>query len=253
VSPAKPVKLLIVDDDPDVAYSFSRVFREPAFDITEAKSGEQAMTILKSLSPDVVLMDVRMPGADGLSTLGRMVTHGMTFPVIIMTAYGSPRIANEAKAAGAFGCVMKPFDVTKIRELVMSAVEASRTGTFQAGPAAGTPDGISRVGGVAPKDAAKSWSRDVADSRPEPVAPDSPGLAAPIAGDEVFDLLFNEISRRQPLDPALDAFDVVEKHLIKRALEYCRNNQSKTARFLGITRNTLRKRIRKYGFDRDEE
>jgi DNA-binding NtrC family response regulator len=253
VTPVKPVKLLIVDDDPDVAYSFSRVFREPAFDITEAKSGEQAMTILKSLSPDVVLMDVRMPGADGLSTLGRMVTHGMTFPVIIMTAYGSPRIANEAKAAGAFGCVMKPFDVTKIRELVMSAVEAGRTGSFQGGSLGGAIDGNVRSGSVVPKLGAKGWSGDIVELRAESPGADSGGLAAPIAGDDVFDLLFNEISRRQPLDPALDAFDVVEKHLIKRALEYCRNNQSKTARFLGITRNTLRKRIRKYGFDRDEE
>jgi DNA-binding NtrC family response regulator len=253
VTPVKPVKLLIVDDDPDVAYSFSRVFREPAFDITEAKSGEQALSILKNLSPDVVLMDVRMPGADGLSTLGRMLANGMSFPVIIMTAYGSPRIANEAKAAGAFGCVMKPFDVTKIRELVMSAVEAGRSGSFQAGNLGAASERIAGGPGTETPQSHKSWSADKAELRPEPVTPDSAGLAAPIAGDDIFDLLFNEISRRQPLDPSLDAFDVVEKHLIKRALEYCKSNQSKTARFLGITRNTLRKRIRKYGFDRDEE
>jgi DNA-binding NtrC family response regulator len=67
-----------------------------------------------------------------------------------------------------------------------------------------------------------------------------------LADESVFDMLFEEIARRQPLPPRTDAFDIVERKLIVRALDDCGGNQSRAARFLGITRNTLRKRIQKY-------
>jgi transcriptional regulator with GAF, ATPase, and Fis domain len=75
-----------------------------------------------------------------------------------------------------------------------------------------------------------------------------------LANDAVFDALFSEIARHQPLPEGYDAFDVVERKLIIRALEYNKGNQSRASRFLGITRNTLRKRIQKYGLktERDE-
>jgi len=76
----------------------------------------------------------------------------------------------------------------------------------------------------------------------------SVSLGGRVAPDEAFDKVFDELQRRQPLEEGLDAFDVIERHLIRRALSAFKGNQSQAARFLGITRNTLRKRIRKYGF-----
>jgi DNA-binding NtrC family response regulator len=73
------------------------------------------------------------------------------------------------------------------------------------------------------------------------------GVTQPLCDESVFDAVYEEIARRQPLPPGMDAFDVVERRLVVRALEHCRGNQSQAARFLGITRNTLRKRIQKYG------
>jgi DNA-binding NtrC family response regulator len=68
-----------------------------------------------------------------------------------------------------------------------------------------------------------------------------------LTDDSLFDALFQEIARRQPLPPGFDSFDIIERKLVIRALEQCEGNQSRVAKFLGITRNTLRKRIAKYG------
>ncbi|MBX7246235.1 MAG: sigma 54-interacting transcriptional regulator, partial [Candidatus Sumerlaeaceae bacterium] len=79
---------------------------------------------------------------------------------------------------------------------------------------------------------------------------DTPKAQLPIEirmDDTVFDTLFEEIARRQPLPRGADAFDIIEHKLVLRALEFCKGNQSKAANFLGITRNTLRKRVKKYG------
>jgi DNA-binding NtrC family response regulator len=64
----------------------------------------------------------------------------------------------------------------------------------------------------------------------------------------ILDRLFDEIRHIQPLPPGLDLFDIVERHLIIRSLQLHHGNQSRAARQLGITRNTLRKRVAKYGF-----
>jgi DNA-binding NtrC family response regulator len=227
-------KLLVVDDDPDVAYSFTRVFRPPDYEVIEARSGEQALHMVGSAKPDVVLMDVRMPGGSGLSALMKIRRSGYKVPVVLMTAYGSMRIASEAVQAGAFDCIMKPFDVSRIRQVVSAALEQSRAQKRQA-----TTNDRHAEAQASPTSQAPAAAADL--------------TSGPIAGDAVFDLLFEEIARRQPIEEGLDAFDVIERHLIKRALESCRGNQSRTAKFLGITRNTLRKRIQKYGFSAGRE
>lgn len=240
MSLSKRTKLLVVDDDPDVAYSFTRVFRAPEYEVVEARSGEQALNLLQSFRPDVVLMDVRMPGAGGLATLTRIRTNGYNMPVVLMTAYGSIRLASEAVQAGAFDCIMKPFDVSRIRQVVSAAVEQSRQANAR------------KMGANVPSSKFAETSVPPAGAKPGDSA-----AATELAGDAIFDLLYDEIARRQPISPEIDAFDLIERHLIERALGGCSGNQSRAAKFLGITRNTLRKRIQKYGFgqsrDSDED
>lgn len=466
-------RILVVDDEEDAVYSFRRVFEKSDYEILEAHSGEEALAICREEHPDVVLMDVRMPGAGGLETLKELHRLDPRVPVILMTAYASTQGTIEAMKAGAFDHVLKPFDVEKIRAVVRSAVKVSRDMrhpvAFGGSAAAATPQDdqvIGRsdamqevykaVGRVAVSDLPVLLSGEpgtgkeliarviyqnsgrasqpflsvhcdkitpelldaelfgqrrgailgasgdrlgklemcsggtvflegievlplavqakllrfletgeierVGDPRPTRVdvrliaathtnlelrvsagtfradlwnrlrvaevtlpplrertgdlpllvdhflarhAPalglndvrlDRAAMAAlaahpfpgnvreleqilrtallrakgsvitvqdlelavsaveergdgvsPLADDTVFDMLFDEIARRQPLPPGFDAFDVVERKLIIRALEACSGNQSKASRFLGITRNTLRKRIQKYG------
>jgi len=119
-------KLMVVDDDADVRYSFKRLFERADYAIIEASSGEDAVRLAQSEKPDVILMDIRMPGADGIATLREIRRFDPRTPVILMTAYASTQSTIEAMKAGAFDHVMKPFDIEKIRSIVSQAVKASQ-------------------------------------------------------------------------------------------------------------------------------
>ena len=119
-------KLLLIDDEADVQYSFRRIFDSPEIEIETASSGEEGLRIIPRFKPDLVMMDVRMTGMTGLETLRRLRQTDAKLPVIIMTAYGTTQTAIEAMKLGAYDYVLKPFDVPKLKSLVGSALEASR-------------------------------------------------------------------------------------------------------------------------------
>lgn len=118
-------RLLVIDDEVDVVYSFRRIFEAQGFEISEANSGEEGIETLADSSPDVVIMDVRMGGMNGLETLRRIREKDKRLPVIMMTAYGTTQTAIEAMKLGAFDYVLKPFDLPKLQRLVESAYQAS--------------------------------------------------------------------------------------------------------------------------------
>jgi len=119
-------KLLLVDDEADVQYSFRRIFDQPEIELTTANSGEEALKIIPRLKPDLVLMDVRMGGMNGLETLRRLRQSDAKLPVIMMTAYGTTQTAIEAMKLGAYDYLLKPFDVPKLKEIVTNALKAAR-------------------------------------------------------------------------------------------------------------------------------
>ncbi|MDW8310967.1 MAG: response regulator, partial [Verrucomicrobiales bacterium] len=119
-------RLLVIDDEPDVQYSFRRLFESPELEVATASSGEEALRLIPALRPDLVLMDIRMGGLNGLETLRRVRELDARLPVILMTAYGTTQTAIEAMKLGAFDYVLKPFDVPKLKELVARALQAAR-------------------------------------------------------------------------------------------------------------------------------
>ena len=118
-------KLLLVDDEADVQYSFRRIFDSSEIELTTASSGESALEMLPQVRPDLVLMDVRMGGMNGLETLRRIRQSDSKLPVIIMTAYGTTQTAIEAMKLGAYDYLLKPFDVPKLKEIVFTALKAA--------------------------------------------------------------------------------------------------------------------------------
>src|SRR4051812_9165253 len=118
-------KLLLVDDEADVQYSFRRIFHSPEIQLETAGSGEDALKIIPRFKPDLVMMDVRMGGMTGLETLRRIRQLDTKLSVIMMTAYGTTQTAIEAMKLGAYDYVLKPFDVPKLQELVFSALKAA--------------------------------------------------------------------------------------------------------------------------------
>jgi two-component system nitrogen regulation response regulator GlnG len=119
-------KLLLIDDEADVQYSFQRIFDSPDIELTTASSGEEGLRIIPKLKPDLVLMDVRMGGITGLETLRRLRHLDSKLLVILMTAYGTTQTAIEAMKLGAYDYLLKPFDVPKLKEIVLNALKAAR-------------------------------------------------------------------------------------------------------------------------------
>src|SRR5258708_6266574 len=119
-------KLLLIDDEVDVQYSFLRIFDSPEIELTTASSGEEAVRLLPKVKPDLVIMDVRMGGMNGLETLRRIRQMDPKLLVILMTAYGTTQTAIEAMKLGAYDYLLKPFDVPKLKDIVNNALKAAR-------------------------------------------------------------------------------------------------------------------------------
>jgi nitrogen regulation protein NR(I) len=119
-------KLLLIDDEADVQYSFRRIFSGQDLELAAASSGEEALKLIPRLKPDLVLMDIRLGGISGLETLRRLRQIDARLPVILMTAYGTTQMAIEAMKLGAYDYLLKPFDVPKLKATVAGALQASR-------------------------------------------------------------------------------------------------------------------------------
>src|SRR5436190_19390994 len=119
-------KLLLIDDEADVQYSFQRIFQGPEIELHTASSGEEALRLVPKLKPDLVMMDIRMGGMTGLETLRRIRQIDSKLLVILMTAYGTTQMAIEAMKHGAYDYLLKPFEVPKLKEIVLNALKAAR-------------------------------------------------------------------------------------------------------------------------------
>ena len=119
-------KILLVDDDDQLRSSFYNLLSMEGYSVRAAASGEAALGMADEELPDVVIMDVRMPGIDGLATLRLLREREPRLPVIIMTAYSTTEAAIEATKLGAFDYILKPFEIPDVLELLGKALEAGR-------------------------------------------------------------------------------------------------------------------------------
>src|SRR5208283_2482380 len=87
---------------------------------------EEGVKVIPKFKPDLVLMDVRMGGMNGLETLRRIRATNPKLLVILMTAYGNTQTAIEAMKLGAYDYLLKPFEALKIKEIVGNALKAAR-------------------------------------------------------------------------------------------------------------------------------
>jgi nitrogen regulation protein NR(I) len=118
-------KVLLIDDEADVQYSFQRIFNSPEIEWATASSGEEGLRQIPRIRPDLVIMDVRMGGMSGLEALRRIRETDPRLLVILMTAFGTTQTAIEAMKLGAYDYLLKPFDVPKLQEIVAGALKAA--------------------------------------------------------------------------------------------------------------------------------
>src|SRR5262245_45295944 len=118
--------ILIVDDEKTIRWSLGEGLRKAGFEILEAASGEEGVQLFADKSPDCVLLDMKLPGIDGIEVLRRMRKENAEVPVIVMTAYGDVERAVEAMKIGAYDFVTKPFMIEKMKVTIEHALETSR-------------------------------------------------------------------------------------------------------------------------------
>jgi two-component system response regulator (stage 0 sporulation protein F) len=115
-------RLLIVDDEEPVREVLNDYFRERGYTVITAANGQEALAAFTREGPDVVLLDVRMPGIDGLQVLKRLRQVDPDVAVIMVTANEDLALARETLSVGAFDYVAKPFDFEHLNRTVMTAV-----------------------------------------------------------------------------------------------------------------------------------
>jgi len=118
--------ILIIDDDDQLRVSFQKLLKEEGYSVDSAPSGEMGLNLIKSKSPDLVILDIRLPGMNGLETFKRINAVEPKLPVIIMTAFGTTETAIEATKMGAFDYILKPFDIPEMLDIIGQALEAGR-------------------------------------------------------------------------------------------------------------------------------
>jgi DNA-binding NtrC family response regulator len=122
--PAPTATVLIIDDDSEIRYSLQRVLSGRPFRVLSAASGEEGLKVATKEKPQVILLDNRMTGMNGLETLQHLRSSAPKCMVILMTAFGTTQTAIEAMKFGAFDYIIKPFDHKKIITLVENAAKS---------------------------------------------------------------------------------------------------------------------------------
>ncbi len=112
-------KILVVDDQYGIRLLLQEVFSKENVHIFQASNGKQALEIIQAEKPDLILLDMKMPGMDGLELLRRLRKFNTESKVIMMTAYGELGMVAEASRLGALTHFTKPFDIEELRTEVL--------------------------------------------------------------------------------------------------------------------------------------
>jgi DNA-binding NtrC family response regulator len=115
-------RVLVADDDMAIVASFEQVLGEQGHDVITTSTGEGAIAAMSEDQPDVIVMDIRMPGASGLEAFRKIKEIAPRTPVIMMTGYATAEAAIEAMKLGAFDYHLKPFEPEAMVASVASAL-----------------------------------------------------------------------------------------------------------------------------------
>lgn len=121
MSDPTPIRLLIVDDEHEFRGMMSRWFSDAGFEVTEAADGERAFALASEKSFDVAILDLMMPGIDGVTVLKRFKASGASVEVILLTGKASVPSAVDAMKSGAFDYLVKPIPLRELEAVVRRA------------------------------------------------------------------------------------------------------------------------------------
>ena len=119
-------RILVVDDEAEIRRSVRMILEYDGYDVLEASSGPEGVALAEKESPDLVFLDVKMPGMDGLEALQRIRAVNDTLPVVIISGHGTVSTAVEATKAGAFDFIEKPLASERVLLTIRNALDQTR-------------------------------------------------------------------------------------------------------------------------------
>jgi two-component system, NtrC family, nitrogen regulation response regulator NtrX len=119
-------RILVIDDEAEIRRSVRMILEYEGYEVLEASSGPEGVTMAERESPDLVFLDIKMPGMDGLDALQRIKGSNETLPVVIISGHGTVSTAVEATKAGAFDFIEKPLASERVLVTIRNALDQTR-------------------------------------------------------------------------------------------------------------------------------
>ena len=117
------IKVLVVDDEIEIQKILSKILIRKGYAVETAGNGKEALSLMRKVKPDIVLLDIMMPKLDGIETLRRIKALHEKVIVMMITAYGSIKTAREAMRFGAYDYITKPFDMDFIYQIIEESLK----------------------------------------------------------------------------------------------------------------------------------
>jgi two-component system response regulator GlrR len=111
-----PIEVLVADDDPSIRAVVTGALEDEGYRVEAVTSGNQALRVLQTVQPRVLLLDMQMPGGDGWLVARALHARGLHIPIVVMTA--SPNARAWARELHAAACLAKPFDIVDLLTVV---------------------------------------------------------------------------------------------------------------------------------------
>lgn len=118
----KEATILIVDDQASVRHLVAEFLRTEISHVIVAESGQRALDLVETEKIDLILLDLQMPGMDGLATLKALRDKGFSGKVVIMSAFNEREIVGDIKGLGVSQVLVKPFDIYELKEVLYSSL-----------------------------------------------------------------------------------------------------------------------------------
>ena len=115
-------RILIVDDEPAILNALTGILEDEGYDVLAAKSGQEALKLIKAETPELVFLDIWMPELDGIETLRRALEIAPHLQVVMMSGHGSIESAVRAIKLGAYDYIEKPLSLEKVTLLIRHAL-----------------------------------------------------------------------------------------------------------------------------------
>jgi CheY-like chemotaxis protein len=116
--------ILLVEDDPNQCVLYEEELKREGHEVITARDGKEAISRVESVRPDLVVMDISMPGMDGIEAMSRMLARDHKLPVILNSAYATYKENFRAWSADAY--VVKSSDLTELKDAIQRVLEARK-------------------------------------------------------------------------------------------------------------------------------